>query len=223
MGKNYQRRENYNQLGNNEQAPVDSYTEETSSEGSTSEVLSSMTAGQAEPAGTEDTPVIVSEPTPLPSPVVHTHAVTPTPTTTPVISQPQKVTMLPIQSELTALAQDINPKLPVQPRWQYTLFNLMKSVLETQDNSEFHQQWSALLNFYHAAKGTAFSDMYILRFSDEWPGSDSEFSLFRRLVHVVSQTSEPQTRRKSAVMINFSRATEGLGEDAGNRLIGFYA
>lgn len=146
-----------------------------------------------------------------------------TTTPVPVIPQSQKVTMLPIESELTALVRDINPKQPVQPRWQYTLFNMMKSILETQDNAEFHQQWSALLNFYHAAKGSAFSDMYILRFSDEWPGSDSEFSMFRRLVHIVSQTSDPQTRRKSATMINFSRATEGLGEDAGNRLIGFYA
>lgn len=201
MSKNYQRRENYNE------APS---TEETSAEGS-----QDLTSGSSVPEEVT-TPAVIA-----PEPVAYIPELAVTPT--PFLTQTTKVPMLQVQTDLTALAQAINPKQPVQARWQYTLFNLFKGVLQTQDNSEFYQQWNAILNFYESAKGTAFSDMYILRFSDEWPGSDSEFSLFRRLVSVMSQTSNPQTRRKSATMINFSRATEGLGEDAGNRLIGFYA
>lgn len=216
MSKNYQRRENYNA----QDTSVESVAPEAAQEALTQsdEAAASYATVTTDTADSTPTPVY----TPVSSSAFRPPAFSP-PVITPVAPQPKKAPMLPVQSELTALAQAIDPKQPVLPRWQYTLFQLLKSVIENEDNAEFFQQWTAVLSFYHSSKGTAFSDMYMLRFSDEWPGSDSEFALFRRLISIVSQTSDPQERRKMSTMINFSRATEGLQEDARNRLIGFYS
>lgn len=178
-----------------------------------------------QPQQSLDTPPEVIEiPAVIEAPPVLVKAATTPPEPLPTLVHPhlKNTAMLAIQSDLVALAQALDPKKPVEPRWQYSLFQLFRNVIEKEDGTEFYKEWTAVLNFFQTSKGTAFSDMYMLRFSDDWPGSEVEFALFRRLVHIASATSDPQTRRKAAAAINMTRATEGLLEDARNRLIGYY-
>ena len=209
MAKNYQRREPYNNDTSNDATESEDLesTEETSSPDPQAVGITIYADPVPETTYTQSTP--------QPSPVQ------PTTVQSPPVSPPQ-TTMLPIQAELVAFAQAINPKKPVDPRWQYGVFQLLRTVIQNQDVDAFHTQWTAILNFFHTSKGTAFSDMYMLRFSDDWPGSDTEFTSFRRLVHLASETADPQTRRKNAMAINMGRVTEGFTEEAGNRLTGYY-
>ena len=57
---------------------------------------------------------------------------------------------------------------------------------------------------------------------DNWPGSDNDFSLYRRLIHVITETAAPETRRQAAKRINWSLATTHLSETGRNRLISYY-
>lgn len=130
--------------------------------------------------------------------------------------------MLPIQSELVAFSQVLNVNKPVDGRWQYSLFELFRATIENPNQEVFERHWGAILMFFHRSKGSLFSEMHILRPSDGWQGSEMEFSLFRRLVHVIVETSDPATRSQAVRRIDMTRATESLTEDGRNRLISYY-
>lgn len=169
------------------------------------------------------TDVVVPAPVPSPAPSVPVYIAAPTPAPQPeAIVTTSTSKMLPIQSELVAFSQALSLKKPVEGRWQYNLLQLIRNAIENPDQEVFQKNWIAILAFFHRSKGTLFSDSHILRPSEEWPGSEADFSLFRRLIHVITQTADPVTRRKETVRIDLGRATSGLSADASNRLIGFY-
>ena len=164
------------------------------------------------------------------TPIVH-HPKQDTPAvlskTIPSINQVQNVNqptpkMLPVQTELLTLSQALNPNKPVDGRWQYTLLDLIRSSIEKEQPEGFDKVWNAILMFFHRSKGTVFSELHILRMGDNWPGSDNDFSLYRRLIHVITETAAPETRRQVVKRINLSLATTHLSETGRNRLISYY-
>lgn len=127
-----------------------------------------------------------------------------------------------VETELTALLNQLSRDKPVEGRWQYTFLNFLKGVLGVNDQEVFEREWNAILGFFNKNRGGLFDVGHILRFGDNWPGSESEFSLYRRLVWTCAETASPMTRRTSGVKLNLVRAGEGLSDTAVNRLVSFY-
>lgn len=132
------------------------------------------------------------------------------------------VKMLPVQTELLALSHKLSPTKPVDGRWQYSLFELIRNTIEKEQPEGFDRVWSSILMFFHRSKGSLFSETHILRMGDNWPGSENDFSLYRRMIHVITQTANPETRMREAALINMSLATTHLSEEGRNRVISFY-
>ena len=127
-----------------------------------------------------------------------------------------------LQQELALLSQGLRAGEAVQGTWQYSLMSLLRGVLETSTEENFASQWSAVLSFFHQARDSALNTSFILRPGDNWPGSDQEFSLYRRLVWVIEQTADVNTRARQARGLNLDRVVEGLSQEASARLQGFY-
>ena len=130
--------------------------------------------------------------------------------------------MLPVQTELLTLSQMLIVGKPVEGRWQYTLLELLRGVIEKEQPEGFDRVWGAVLMFFHRSKGTLFSELHILRMGDNWPGSENDFTVYRRLIHVITETANPETRQEAAMRINMAMATTHLSETGRNRLISYY-
>lgn len=130
--------------------------------------------------------------------------------------------MIPVQTELLKLSQMLIVGKPVDGRWQYTLLELLRGVIEKEQPEGFGRVWSAVLMFFHRSKGTLFSELHILRMGDNWPGSENDFTVYRRLIHVITETANPETRQEAAMRINMAMATTYLSETGRNRLISYY-
>lgn len=130
--------------------------------------------------------------------------------------------MLPIQTELLTLSQMLSVNKPVEGRWQHTLLELLRGVIEKEQPEGFERVWGAVLMFFHRTKGTLFSELHILRMGDNWPGSENDFTVYRRLIHVITETANPETRQEAAKRINMAMATTYLSETGRNRLISYY-
>ena len=130
--------------------------------------------------------------------------------------------MIPVQTELLTLSQMLVVGKPVDGRWQYTLLELLRGVIEKEQPEGFDRVWGAVLMFFHRSKGTLFSELHILRMGDSWPGSENDFTVYRRLIHVITETASPETRQEAAKRINMAMATSHLSETGRNRLISYY-
>lgn len=127
-----------------------------------------------------------------------------------------------VESELTALYNQLRHDKPVDGPWQYTLLTFFKGVLSTSDQEVFEREWNAVLGFFNKNRGGLFDVGHILRYGDNWPGSEVEFALYRRLVWVCSETANPLNRRATGSKLHLVRAGEGLSDSAVNRLVSFY-
>lgn len=130
--------------------------------------------------------------------------------------------MIPVQTELLTLSQMLIVGKPVDGRWQYTLLELLRGVIEKEQPEGFDRVWGAVLMFFHRSKSTLFSELHILRMGDNWPGSENDFTVYRRLIHVITETANPETRQEAAKRINMAMATTHLSETGRNRLISYY-
>lgn len=139
----------------------------------------------------------------------------------PKVNQPTPK-MLSVQTDLLNLSQALTPNKPVEGRWQYSLLELIRSSIEKEQPEGFDRVWNAILMFFHRSKGTLFSELHILRMGDNWPGSENDFSLYRRMIHVITETADPETRYQAAKRINLALATTHLNEAGRNRLISYY-
>lgn len=127
-----------------------------------------------------------------------------------------------VETELLTLYNLLSHKTPVKGPWQYNLLSLMRSILDNAEHEVFHREWGALLGFFDKSRGGLFDIGHILRFGEGWPGSEMDFSLYRRLVWVCAETCDHRTRKRNAKNITFTRVFEGLSDAASNRIIGYY-
>lgn len=107
-------------------------------------------------------------------------------------------------------------------QWQYSLFGSIKGILQTQDQEAFNQEWATLLQFFHKNKDGVFNEKFIFRFPEQWPGSTNEYTINRRVLYVILQTADVQTRAKALRELDLSLAFEGLSEDQRGKLFSFY-
>lgn len=127
-----------------------------------------------------------------------------------------------VDRELMALYNQLSPIRQVDGRWQYSLLTLLKSVLQTPSQEMFEKEWTAVLGFFNKNRGGIFGVGHIMRFGDNWPGSEIEFTLYRRLIWLCCETCNPQTRATAVKTINLTRSGEGLSDMCVNRIVGYY-
>lgn len=146
-----------------------------------------------------------------------------------VVEQPvtiTKQTSIMIEQQVQSYVDAMKPGVmnPAEGgAWQKSFFSLLKTILSVENPEEFRLQWSTLLNMVHANAEACFHDNYVYRFPEHWNMSDSEMSLFRRLIFILKLTADPQTRFQQSNQINFDRVTFTLTEVQKNNLISFYS
>lgn len=107
-------------------------------------------------------------------------------------------------------------------KWQHSLYMLIKGTLNVPEQETFNQEWNTILQFFNKNKDGIFNEKFIFRFPEQWTGSATEFTSFRRLVYTIIQTADPKSRKKVLESINFDMVAEGLTEVQRNKLISFY-
>ena len=150
---------------------------------------------------------------------------TPTPPISIVIEEKGKLDMN-VQHQLEVYAENMAIGKPIIPKeggmHQYGLFKLIKTILDTEDQAEFTTKWNTLLNFVKNNKTKVFSESYVYRFPDQWPGSDNEFTNFRRIIMVIIVTCDNTTRSANLKTLSMEKALEGFTEKQKNRVIVYY-
>lgn len=209
MAKNYQRPQ-YTQT----KEPVAGSTEEVIQEEITvSEEVAQETA-------VEET---VAEVTEVQEPEVVEEAVS---EATPVTTQEGFAPVYKVELELSQYAEAMDKQKVINPeeggRWQYSLFTNIRAVLNANTQEDFNKEWNTILNFFNKNKDGVFNERFIFRFPEYWPGSAIEFVTFRRLVFVILETANVQTRKKKISDINLELVTENLTEAQKTRLVNFY-
>lgn len=123
--------------------------------------------------------------------------------------------------EVMQVGKSVTPEIGAT--WQYSLFTTFKTVLNASSQEEFNASWNSLLAFFFDNSKEVFNENFIYRFPEHWVGSGSEFTIFRRLVHVALSTCNTKQRRKALADLDLEKATEGLTEDQKNKLLTFYS
>lgn len=131
-----------------------------------------------------------------------------------------------VELDLNSYAEAMDKKKAIVPeeggKWQYSLYTTVKSILNAKTQEEFNAEWNTLLLFFNKNKEGIFNEKFIYRFPEQWPGSNNEFTSFRRIVYLIIQTADPKARKKGMAEINMTLVTEGLNEAQRNRLLAFY-
>lgn len=154
-----------------------------------------------------------------------------TPVTAPVVTvasvqaQPSAVD----RNVLHALEEYLSRMAPGKPvngpeggKFQYGLWLTIKNILAANDSQDFKVKYNTLLAFANKHRKGLFSENYLYRYPEHWVGSDNEFTIFRRIGHVVMNTCDNSTRAASLLEINIEKAIEGLSEKEKNNIINFY-
>lgn len=131
-----------------------------------------------------------------------------------------------VELDLTSYAEAMDRSKSIVPeeggKWQYSLFNTIKSVFAAKSQEEFNAEFNTILNFFNKNKEGIFNEKFIYRFPEHWSGSENEFTLHRRLVYLIIQTADPKGRKKALENINLEVVATGLTEDQKQKLFNFY-
>jgi len=131
-----------------------------------------------------------------------------------------------VELDLTNYAEAMDKEKAINPeeggRWQYSLYTTIKDILNAKDQEEFNKEWNTVLTFFNKNKDGIFNENFIYRFPEHWPGSATEYTTFRRIIHVILQTADVKNRKKTVESIKFDMVTEHLTEDQKNKLFAFY-
>lgn len=134
---------------------------------------------------------------------------------------------LKIEQQLVSYIENMRPKAALEPvvggQWQASLFGLLKTVLNNTNQEDFRHEWNTVLNVARQHREAVFHENYILRFPQHWNMSDSEATLFRRLIAVILETAEPKNRGNFGSNVRMDMVVEGLNETQKNNLLNFYA
>lgn len=151
-------------------------------------------------------------------------AKTVTPTTT--TQQEGFTPVYKVQLDLANYAEAMDKKKSIVPeeggKWQYSLYTTIKGVLNAKDQEEFNKEWNTALMFFNQNKDGIFNENFLFRFPEQWPGSGTEFTSFRRIAYMMLQTADAKTRKKALKDINMELVVEGLNQAQRTKLLNFY-
>lgn len=136
----------------------------------------------------------------------------------------------------TSMTQDVEQKLIIYVdkmssdiedkevgKVQYGFFQLLRSILKDTNADSAHSKWNALLRFANKNSHNVFNEMVAFSSPQNWPGSNVEFSIFRRVMWVILQTKDPKTRRANVATCLSDKTVEGLTQVERNNLLNFYS
>jgi hypothetical protein len=131
-----------------------------------------------------------------------------------------------VELDLSSYAEAMDKTKAINPeeggRWQYSLYNTIRGILNASSQEVFNQEWNTLLAYFNKNKDGIFNENFIFRFPEQWTGSATEFTLFRRVLYTIIQTADPKARKKALVDINMAMVSEGMTEAQRNNLFTFY-
>jgi len=108
-------------------------------------------------------------------------------------------------------------------RQQFSLFSTLKTIFNSKDQLDFNTKFNEVLKFFKDnVDKDNLSLKFIFRHPYAWPGSQNEYTFFRRLIYTIIETSDPKTRKKNITDINLETVATGLTEKQKNFLISFY-
>jgi hypothetical protein len=148
------------------------------------------------------------------------------PAPTPKTQQEGFTPVYKVQLDLASYAEAMDNKKSIVPeeggKWQYSLFTTLKATLNAKDQDTFNKEWNTALQFFHQNKDGIFNENFIFRFPEQWPGSSTEFTSFRRIVYMMIQTANAKTRKTALRDINMELVVEGLNQAQRTKFLNFY-
>lgn len=143
------------------------------------------------------------------------------------VAAPVTGNVLKIEQQLVNYMHAMAPSVVQDPvvggQWQKSLFVLLRTILSNEDQTVFRREWSTVLNVFNQNKEGVFHENYVFRFPQHWGISDTEATLFRRLITVIIQTALPDNRANFGSNVRLDTVAEGLNEVGKNNLVNFYA
>jgi hypothetical protein len=131
-----------------------------------------------------------------------------------------------VEASLLSYSEAMDKSKVIAPeeggKWQYNLYTTLMKIINNKEQETFNNEYNTMLLFMHNNREGVFNERYIFRFPEYWPGSDKEFIVFRRLIHVAITTANPKTRKSAMADILLDKATEDLSELQKQKLFNFY-
>lgn len=132
-----------------------------------------------------------------------------------------------VEFELSMYSENMAPGKSIDPieggRWQFSLLTTIRGILSARDQETFNKEWNTLLAVFHENKNKLYTENYLFRFPEQWPGSELEFAFFRRIVYAALRTADPKTRKAAIKDVNLELLTSTLNQDQRNKIINFYS
>jgi hypothetical protein len=107
-------------------------------------------------------------------------------------------------------------------RAQFGLFNKIKSIFSSRDQEDFNKKFKAVLSFFNKSDDKELSLNFIFRHPYAWPGSKTEYDIFRRMIYLIVETANPKNRKKALEGISLEKVSEGLSQKEKEMLVNFY-
>jgi len=86
---------------------------------------------------------------------------------------------------------------------QKILWGALKATMQTQDYKEFFQCWNFLLRAAEVLKDSTFSIIKLNQYSEGWRQSQVQLREYQGLVHLITMTSNPATRKEKVKEVDF--------------------
>lgn len=105
----------------------------------------------------------------------------------------------------------------------YSLYKVMRDILNFADQSEFNKEWGTLLQVVYNNRVKHFNEYKVYTEPGLWPGTETEYTNYSRLMFLVLDTCDISNRTNAFKTLNLERVMYSLNENQKNRLIGFYS
>jgi len=118
----------------------------------------------------------------------------------------------------------IDPKLGASK--QYDLYNTIVGALQTNDYGVFKIKMNIINLAFNAFKDSAYRDMFLFRFDEQWKWGAKELVTFQHLITVITTLADLATRKNNIKKIDMVKALDAdeikLSEDAKAHIQKYY-
>lgn len=130
-------------------------------------------------------------------------------------------------NSLEAYLTGMRPRTVIDPetgaRFQHSLWQTLRNVIQNSPEGEFKRLWSIVLAFAHEHENGIFNGRYIMRFAESWRHDLDELDAFQRLLNLINLTANPALREKGLRQVDLTRSLDkGFNEHGRGRLVSFY-
>jgi hypothetical protein len=107
---------------------------------------------------------------------------------------------------------------------QFYFWNIVHGTIEKTPREDFKKTWNLILGFFKEHEEGVFSDRYVFRFLEAWQWDTDSLTCYQRIVNLIKQTADPETRAVGVKQVDFGRTLEVLlTEEAKQKISSFYS